>query len=207
MINEDEVRRLVEQAGRGDREAVTELFTLYREQLRRLVAFRLDDRLRARVDPSDVVQEAQLEVYSRLPQYLAEPRLPFHLWLRLEVGKHLANVHRQHLGAQKRDPRREVPLQSPDPSSDALVGALMHRDTPSQEVALAERAARLRAALDALEPIDREVLTLRHFEMLERGEVALLLGISENAVSRRYLRALERLERALARQPGGLDAL
>jgi len=193
---------LLDRARGGDPDALNELFARHRDRLRRMVAGRLDDRLRARVDASDVIQEAQLEVLQRLPEYLANRPLPFYLWLRLEVGKHLIYVHRRHLGADKRDVRRDVPIGSPgmpDPSSTALAAALVAAGpSPSQDAVRAEQADRVRAALDRLEPGDREVLALRHFEMLSRGETAAVLGITDAAASKRYVRALDRLETALA---------
>lgn len=209
MGNDETIHPLLERAGRGDAAAAAELFTRYRAQLRQFVAFRLDDRLRARFDPSDVLQEANLEVSRRLSDYLADAKLPFHLWLRLQVGKHLINFHRHHLHAQKRDAGREARLAAaPDVSSAVLAEiALDRHSSPSHAAVRSERAARVRASLDEMEPLDREILTLHHYEMLSRGEIAQLLGVSENAVRKRYIRALDRLERALAGQPGGLGAL
>jgi RNA polymerase sigma-70 factor (ECF subfamily) len=202
---------LLGRARTGDAEAVNELFQRYRKPLKRMVALRLDDRLRGRVDPSDVLQEAHLEVFRRLGDYLAHPTIPFHLWLRLEVGKHLMLVHRRHLRTRMRDVRREVPLAgpvAPHASSLALAEALIdQRPTPGDAAARAEERARIRGALDALDPIDREVLTLRHFEALGRDEAAQILGISKAAAAKRYLRALERLRAAMAHLPGGLPAL
>jgi RNA polymerase sigma-70 factor (ECF subfamily) len=207
----DESYVLLRRAREGDPDAVNELFLRYRHPLRRMVALRLDDRLRGRVDPSDVIQEAQLEVFTRLAEYLADPAMPFHLWLRLEVGKHLVLVHRQHLATQMRDVRREVPLAgtvSPQASSLALAEALVdRRPSPGDDALRAERCARIRKALEALDPIDREALTLRHFEMLTREEAARVLGISTAAAAKRYFRALERMRAALADLPGGLDVL
>jgi RNA polymerase sigma-70 factor (ECF subfamily) len=206
---DDHLDALLERARAGDVEAVNELFQRFYQPLRRMVALRLDDRLRGRVDPSDVIQEAQLEVFTRLREYLANPSMPFPLWLRLEVGKHLMVVHRRHLKTQKRDVRREVPLAglvSPQTSSLALAEALIDsRPSPHDHAMRAEQCARIRLALDRLDPMDREVLTLRHFEMLTREETGQLLGISAAAAAKRYLRALERLRAALADLPGGLN--
>jgi RNA polymerase sigma-70 factor (ECF subfamily) len=207
--SDDHLDVLLERVRAGDVEAVNELFQRFYQPLRRMVALRLDDRLRGRVDPSDVIQEAQLEVFTRLRAYLANPTMPFPLWLRLEVGKHLMVVHRRHLKTQKRDVRREVPLAglvSPQTSSLALAEALIDsRPSPHDDAMRAEQCARIRLALDSLDPMDREVLTLRHFEMLTREETGQLLGISAAAAAKRYLRALERLRAALADLPGGLN--
>jgi RNA polymerase sigma-70 factor (ECF subfamily) len=202
---------LLARAREGDSAAVNELFQRYYQPLRRMVELRLDDRLRGRVDPSDIVQEAQLEVFTRLSDYLANPALPFHLWLRLEVGKHLMLVYRRHIGTQMRDVRREVPLTgppTPGASSLALAEALIDsRPSPGDDAMRAEQCTRIRQALEGLDPIDREVLTLRHFELLSREETAQLLGISAAAAAKRYVRALERMRTALAELPGGLDGL
>src|SRR5262245_38208096 len=103
--------RLVERARQGDQEAVEELLNSQRPRLRRMVELRLDRRLRARLDPSDVIQDAYLEVAARLPAFLEQPRLPVFLWLRLVVGEQLINAHRRHLGAEMRDQAREVSFQ------------------------------------------------------------------------------------------------
>lgn len=191
---------LLERAARGDAEAMNLLFASQRPRLRRMVELRLDDRLRSRLDASDVIQEAQLEVFARLPNYLESRPMPFWLWLRLEVARHLCLAHRRHLGTAMRDVRREVPAEqaAPSVSSAALAAQLQGReDSPSEGVVRAERVARLRRALDSLDEADREVLALRHFEQLSNKETAEVLGISESAATKRYLRALDRLEIAL----------
>jgi RNA polymerase sigma-70 factor (ECF subfamily) len=211
MLSDQEQVALLEQARRGDPEAINRLFSQERARLRRMVELRLDDRLRGRVDASDVIQEAQLAVFVRLPDFLARPSMPFWVWLRLEVGRHLVLVHRQHLGTAMRDVRREVPLHPgtmPPPSSTALAGELAARQSsPSQTLARAERIERIRQAISTLDLADREILTLRHFEMLNHRETAQVLGISEAAAAKRYIRALDRLETALAQLPGGLEGL
>jgi RNA polymerase sigma-70 factor (ECF subfamily) len=202
---------LIERAKAGDRDALNDIFTRHRARLRRMVELRLDWRLHARVDASDVIQDAYLEVATRLEEYLREPRLPLFLWLRLVVGERLSKLHRHHLGAQMRDAGREVSLYRaafPAASSAALAAQLLGKHTSPTEAAVrAERLLRLQAALNSLEPIDREVLSLRHFEELSRSEAALALGIEEAAAAKRYLRALKRLKDALADLPGGLEGL
>jgi RNA polymerase sigma-70 factor, ECF subfamily len=174
-----------------------------------MVELRLDGRLRARLDASDVVQDAYLEVARRLEEYLREPRVPLFLWLRLVVGERLTALHRHHLGTHMRDAGREVSLYRgavPMASSAALAAQLLGRHTsPSQAAVRAERALRLQEALNALDPMDREVLALRHFEELDRAEAAQVLGISEAAAAKRYVRALKRLKEVLADVPGGLE--
>jgi RNA polymerase sigma-70 factor, ECF subfamily len=180
----------------------------HRARLRRMVALRLDHRLRGRVDPSDVIQEAFLEATERRPEYLrqAEAMPPF-LWLRFLTLQRLQLVHRQQLGTKARDAGREVSIDAeayPAASSAALAAQLLGRDTRASEVAIrAERKRQLQEALDRMDPIDREVLVLRHFEQLGNGECARVLGLSESATNKRYIRALRRLKEMLAALPGG----
>jgi RNA polymerase sigma-70 factor, ECF subfamily len=143
---------LIARAQSGDREALNALLERDRARLRRMVEVRLDTRLQARIDASDVVQEAYLEVAERLDEYLRDPKLPLFLWLRLVVGERLVRLHRQHLGAQVRDAAREVSLYRgslPAASSAALAAQLLGRHTsPTQAVLRAERILRLQDALN-----------------------------------------------------------
>ena len=204
-----ETAQLIEQAVRGDQRALGELLGRHRERLRRMVALRLDSRLRGRVDPSDVLQEACLDAARRLPEYRKNPTMPFFLWLRFLAGQRLVDEHRKHLGAAARDAGREISLYHgalPETSSAALAAHLLGRlTTPSQAAIRAERKIRLQEALNSLDPIDREVLALRHFEELSNGEAAAVLGLDKSAASKRYARALIRLKDVLASLPGGLN--
>lgn len=199
----------LERLNRGDSQALAELFAQHRDGLRRMVALRLDHRLNGRVSPSDVLQEAYIDALKRVPHYLARPELPFVGWLRLIVGQRLIEVHRQHLGAQARDARNEVPLQRgfwPGASSTCLAAHLVgHLTSPSQAAMRHESLALLEEALNRMDPLDREVLVLRHFEELSNNEVAELLGIQKAAASKRYVRALGRLKEILAAIPGFLN--
>jgi RNA polymerase sigma-70 factor, ECF subfamily len=212
MTNDtSETLRLLQRARAGDPAALSEVFARHRDRLRRMVELRLDSRLQARIDASDVIQEAFLEVAGRLDDYLRDPKLPLFLWLRLVVGEQLVNLHRRHLGTRMRDPRREVSLfhdPLPQASSAALAAQLLGKFTsPSQAAVRAERLIRLQEAINSLDPIDREVLALRHFEQLNRAETALALGVTEAAAAKRYIRALQRLKNMLAQMPGGLEGL
>lgn len=196
----DETDRLLARLRANDLQAWDELLARHRDRLHRAVNFRLDRRLRGRVDASDVIQEACLEAHERLPEYLAKPTMPIHLWLRFLVGQRLLIIHRQHLGTAMRDAGRERAW--PDSTADGLAEHLMAAGpSPSEDAARAEAQAYLRQALDAMDPFDREVLTLRHFEQLSNIEVALLLGIEASAASKRYLRALSRLQEILSARP------
>ena len=195
----------------GDRGSLAELFDKHRDRLRRMVELRIDARLRARLDPSDVLQEAFLDVNHDLDAYLADPKLPPLLWLRLHVGRRLMTLHRQHLGTRMRDARIEISLYRdplPEASSAALAAMLLGRQTsPTQAAQRAERLLRVQEALNSLHPIDREVLALRHFEQLGRAEAAQVLGITQEAGAKRYFRALKRLKDVLATRPGGWEGL
>jgi RNA polymerase sigma-70 factor (ECF subfamily) len=169
---------------------------------RRMVQLRLDRRLQGRVDPSDVLQEAYLEVADSLPAYLADPRIPFYLWARFITGRKLQAVHRHHLGVQARDAGREVSLHRgpfPQASSASPAEQLLGRfATPSQAAVKAELRLKVQEALDGMDAIDREVLALRHFEELSNAETAQALGIGEAAASHRFVRALRRLKAILS---------
>src|SRR5262245_45135318 len=174
---------LLERARAGDPQALNEIFARHRDRLRRMVELRLDGRLQARVDASDVIQDAYLEVATRMQEYLNDPRLPLFLWLRLVVGERLSKLHRHHLGAQMRQAGREVSINrqaAPAASSAALAAQLLGQHTsPTQAAQRAERQQRLQEALNTLDEADREALALRHFEELSRAEAAQVLGISE----------------------------
>jgi RNA polymerase sigma-70 factor (ECF subfamily) len=204
-----EIARLVERAVDGDRQLWGQLLERYRARLRKMTVLRLDPRLQGRVDPSDVIQEAFLDASRRLPEYAREPGpMPFFLWLRFLVGQRILEQHRRHLGAQARDAGREVSLYRgamPEATSAAIAAQLLGRQTsPSQAAIRVERKLRLQEALNRMDPIDREVLVLRHYEQLTNGEAALVLGLDKSAASKRYARALIRLKNLLAAMPGGL---
>ncbi len=209
--NSDATNHLLEQAARGDPRGLGTLLGQHRDRLRRMVALRLDRRLQGRIDPSDVIQEAYLEASVRLAEYLRDPSMPFFLWLRFLTGQKLLTLHRHHLGVQMRGAGQEVafcrgPL--PEASSAALVAQLLGHDTrPSEAAVRAELKIRLQEAINSMDPLDREVLALRHFEQLSRAEIAQVLGVSEGAAGKRYIRALERLKGILGRAPGGLAGL
>jgi RNA polymerase sigma-70 factor, ECF subfamily len=204
-----EIKSLLERAGRGEKDAAGELFARHQDRLRRMVLLRLDRRLQGRIDPSDVLQEAYLEMSRALADYLRKPELPVFLWLRLLTGRKLQALHRHHLGTKIRDAGREVSLHRgalPQASSVSLAAQLLGRfSTPSQAATRAELQIRMQDALNGMNPMDREILALRHFEQLSNGEAAEVLGIQEKAASNRYVRALEHLRQILLSVPGLLD--
>ncbi len=205
--NSSETGKLLEQAAGGDKESLGRLLTRHEDRLRRMVVFRLDQRLQGRIDPSDVIQEVYVEVSQHLPEFQKQEVMPFFLWLRGITGNKLRELHRHHLGTQMRDAGREVSLYPgamPETSSAALAAQLLgHATRPSEAAIRAEVKIRLQEALNSMDPLDREVLALRHFEQLTPAETAQVLGIKEKAAGMRYVRALRRLKEILASLPGG----
>jgi RNA polymerase sigma-70 factor, ECF subfamily len=199
--DESETSHLVAQAAAGDEIAWAELIARHRDRLKRMLALRMDRRLQGRIDPSDVVQESCLVAAKLIASYAANPTMPFYLWLRWIAGQKLIDQHRRHLGAEVRRAGREVSLYHgafPETTSENLAAHLMGRSsTPSHEAIRLEQTSRLQEALESLEPIDREILSLRHFEQLSNGEAAAVLGLDKSAASKRYARALMRLKRIL----------
>ena len=204
---------LLARAAAGDRAAWGELLTAHQERLRRMVAFRMDPRLRGRIDAADIVQDAFVAASADRGAYFGTPTPmpPLFLWLRGVVSNKLLEVHRHHLGTRMRDAKRELPLDAPrkpDETSAALCAHLTAGLTrPSLAAARGEVRTRLAAALDAMDATDREVLALRHFEQLSNAEAAQVLGIQERAAAKRYLRAIARLREILSGMPGGLTEL
>ncbi len=202
-----QMHEILVRASQGDTSGWSELLAQHRERLRRMVELRMDRRLQGRIDASDVIQEAYLEAWTRLAEYLRAPTMPFFLWLRLLTAQRLVTLHRKHLGVQMRDPAMEVSLYQgglPQTSSAALAAQLLGQDTrPSEAAIRREMQVHLQEALNSMDAIDREVLALRHFEQLSRSEIAQLLQIRDSAVSKRYIRALKRLKEMLSSLPGG----
>ncbi|MCA9266436.1 MAG: sigma-70 family RNA polymerase sigma factor [Planctomycetales bacterium] len=182
---------------------MAELLTMHRSKLRRMVEIRLDRRLAARVDPSDVVQEALITATKGLPNYAAKRPVSFYPWLRVIALNRLVDLHRRHLKAERRSVCFETPMLNahlPDESRMDLAQRLLDDGTsPSRLMQRAELLARANEALAKLEPGDREILVLRYLEELPAGEVAEVLGITERTVWRRHARAIERVSAVLGR--------
>jgi RNA polymerase sigma-70 factor, ECF subfamily len=204
-----ETVRLLDRLRAGDRRALADLFQRHRDRLRRMVELRMDPRLSGRIDASDVLQDGFLDLTKRVESYLSDPGLPVFLWLRLVVSDRLALIHRHHMGTQMRDAGREVSLYRdplPQASSAALALMLLGRQTsPSNAAIRAEQILQVQEAVNSLDPLDREIVALRHFEQLSRAETAVVLGITEEAGAKRYIRALKKLKTILAAMPGGLE--
>jgi RNA polymerase sigma-70 factor (ECF subfamily) len=195
-----DTEELLRRAGQGDGEARSALLQRHRRRLRRMVAFRMDPRLAARVDPSDVVQDSLVEAERRLDDYLRRRPLPFYPWLRQIAWDRLVEQHRRHLRARRRSVLREEdrPLGLPGSSVLQLADQLLAQEQgPSEALMREEMRQRVRAALDALLGPEREVLVLRYLEQLSAREVGAVLGVSEAAAKKRALRALQRLRALL----------
>ena len=195
----DDERRLLEEGGQA---ALASLFSTYSDRLERIVSFRLDPRIRGRIDAADILQEAFLEVSERLPSFLESTEVTFFVWLRQQTLQTLVDVHRRQF-RQKRDVNREIHFASTGTSGGTsvsiaqfLIGQLT---SPSQVAVKAEEMQWLQEALNSMNEVDREVLALRHFEQLGNNQVAEILGLTPTAASNRYLRAAARLSEILQR--------
>jgi RNA polymerase sigma-70 factor, ECF subfamily len=192
----------------GDTEALAAAFDEYRPRLLKTATFRMNPRLLGRVDPEDILQEAYLNAAQRCAHVEGSTEQSLFIWLRLVVAQTLVDVHRRHMGAEMRDAGREVSLR-PQSSSEETTVSLAHNllasiTSPSLALQRVELSERLRAAIDGMDPIDREVLVLRHFEELTNQEVSEVLRLERKAASIRYFRALRRLKTILE-ETGGSD--
>ena len=202
-------RRLISER---DPQAVGQLISKYQVRLERVIAFRMDPRLRSRVDAADVLQEAFVEATQRLDDFQAcADRMSFFLWLRFIALQKLNQLHRHHLGVQARDAGREVaPVRAGnDRATSVVLAAQLLGDltSPSHAAMRDESRRKLEQALGEMEEIDREVLALRHFEHLSNRETANLLKLNESAASNRYFRAVRRLKSVLDRIQGGTSRI
>ncbi len=199
---EDDVRSLLG-AGEARQHRLGELLEDHRRKLLRMVHLRMHPAIRQRVGASDVLQESWLEISRRINDYLANPQMPFHLWIRFITQQRLQKFHRFHIGAQKRDVRRQVSgdgAARPMATSFGIVNQMEASGLTPSGIALKDEARkRLMAALDQMNEMDREVLVLRHFEDLSNADTATELGIQPSAASKRYLRAVTRLRGMLAK--------
>jgi RNA polymerase sigma-70 factor (ECF subfamily) len=194
---QEQTEQLLEQARQGDDEAVSALIERHRNALRHLVRMRLDRKIQRRVDVSDVVQDVLIEANRRLQNYLENPVMPFHLWIRHIARDRIIDAHRRHRGSAKRSVDKEQPMVIPggfDKSSIILAAQLVDREkTPAASTLEKELARRVEAAISQLDDIDAEVIVMRHYEQLTNQEIARTLDLTEPAASMRYLRAVRRL--------------
>lgn len=199
-LHQSTERILIEQAAAGDSSAVSKLFVIHHDRLSRMINARLDPRLLPRLDPSDVIQEVNVEVARRLPEYLEKQEIPFFNWLRFLTRQKLAELVRRNIFTQARDVRREVPIhRNVAESSFALSGYLQeHITSPSSQLQKDELHQLLLETIELLPEMDREILQLRHVEHLSSAETAVELGITENTCRQRHIRALKRLKELLS---------
>jgi RNA polymerase sigma-70 factor (ECF subfamily) len=197
---------LVKRLRAGDKEALAELFSFHRQRLWQMVSLRLDRRLYGRVDADDILQEAYLDALDRTGHFMDNDRGSFFVWIRMIVSQTLVNVHRRHMGADMRDAKRDVSIfgrrHSQATSTLLALHLLGHLTSPSEAAIRDERAMKLEQAIDDMTSTDREILTLRHFELLTNNEAAEELGIGQKAASTRYARALRRLKVILSKVDG-----
>lgn len=188
--------QLLSGARKGDDGAVNQLLDRHRDAVRRMIDLRMDKVLKRRVDASDIVQEVMIEANRRLRDYLANPVMPFHLWLRQMAKDRLIDAHRRHRGAARRSMDREQPLATAASNESSLDLVAQLRDnqmTPAAVATWHELERRFQAACNQLDTQDQEVVLMRHFEHLSNGETAEALDLSPQAASMRYLRAMRRL--------------
>ena len=197
----ERVQLLLANARQGRPQAEEELLAIFREPLRRAVELRLDPQLARREDASDIVQKVLFDAHRRLAEYLKDPRMPFHLWLRQMAQDRIIDTYRRHKEAARRSIDHEQSQQPPawaSQSSVQLLGQLMDRErTPASAVLQQELQEKLQQVLTSLDDIDREVILMRYYEQLSNQEIAAALGLTEAAASMRHLRALRRLKEAL----------
>ncbi len=204
--NSSGTNRILERVRGTEPRALEELFARHKERLRRMVRLRLDPRLRGRYDSTRVLHEVYQDVSRRIGEYLSGPPMPFFLWLRRVAGQRLAALREEHLGEKAADVGPEVSLYRgalPEVNSVSLAAQLLGQATSAtQAAARADMQIRLQEALNAMDPLDREILTLCHFEDLSNAEAALALGTDPAETSKRYIRAIKQLKEILSRLPG-----
>lgn len=200
---------LINRVVQGDHAALADLFSLYRPRLWRLVAFRLHPQLQGRIDADDVLQDAWLRAIDRIDSFLRDAATSPFLWFRTIVSQTLVDLHRFHMGAQKRSAAKEFSINrgwSNESTSSSMSFHLQQpAKSPSSTLGRAEQARQLETALQGMNENDREVLALRHFEELSNSETARVLNMTEQAASARYIRALARLKQVLEVFPGGFE--
>ena len=197
---------LLDRVRDGDADAVNRLLERHRAAIRRMIDARMDRVIERRVDASDIVQDVMIEANRRLTDYLANPTMPFRLWLRHMARDRLIDAHRRHRVAATRSLDREVPMvarDGEDSSADGLVGIADRELTPAAAATWHELERRFAAAVDLLDDVDRQIVLLRHFEHLSRADAAEILGLSKPAAGMRYLRAMRRLRSLLDGGPDG----
>ena len=197
----DKTEELLSGARNGDDVAVNRLMECHLDALQRMIQMRLDQKIRRRVGVSDVLQEVLVEANRRLQDYLAQPAMPFHLWLRHIAHDRIIDAHRRHRGSAKRSVDRERPLVAcPTNDRSTLQLAAQLKDgelTPAAAATQQEIARRVEQAISELDDQDAEIIIMRNYEQLSNQEAAVALELTEPAASMRYLRAVRRLRAML----------
>lgn len=202
----EQTHELLDLARDGDDGAAGRLLERHRESLRRMADMRLDAKIRQRVDASDIVQEALIEVNRRLPTYLENPVMPFHLWVRQIMTDRLIDAHRRHRVSKKRSVDVEqapVVAANLDHSTIQFGNQITDGElTPAAAAIQNEMQRKFEAAIEEMDDQDQEIIVMRHFENLTNQEVAQVLGLTEPAASMRYLRAMRRLRKEFSPEEG-----
>jgi RNA polymerase sigma-70 factor (ECF subfamily) len=197
------VQQLLERAKAGEAAAIDDLLGLCRDPLKRAVDLRLDRQLNRREDASDIVQKVLFDAHRRIQEYLRDPKMPFHLWLRQMAQDRIIDAHRRHQGAARRSLDREQPAGPAldDASSIQLVAQLVDQElTPASAAIQQELQQKLQTVLVELDETDREIILMRYYEQMSNQEIAAALSLTEAAASMRHLRALRRLKDAFVPQ-------
>ncbi|MEM1227038.1 MAG: sigma-70 family RNA polymerase sigma factor [Planctomycetota bacterium] len=196
---EDELQSLTESAARGDESALAQILELHRDRLYRMIDMRLDPRVRSRLDPSDVLQEAFVDARRRFSEYANDQKFSVYFWLRNVASNRLNKIHRHHLDAQLRDAKREISMNAGAAGASSVYLATQLVDSSTsigRRLVRAEVLSRVKLALDQMAEKDREVIALRHFEELSTEETAEILGLTRSGVLKRYTRVLRKLREA-----------
>ena len=202
MDAQNRLHDLTLQLQAGNRDALGPAFEMFRPRLQAAIRLRLNNRIRQREDESDILQEAYFAAANDLPRYANEPKVPVYVWLRGLVQQRLVDAHRKHMSCQKRTANRELSIHDANfPVADSY--SVSHQiaanlTSPSIVASKAEMRVILQKVLEQLDPIDQEIISLRHVEGLKSSEVAKLLDINLSTASTRYLRALKKLKESLS---------
>lgn len=201
----DQTAELLLNAGKGDSQAVDRLLDRHRQSLHRMIDMRLDRKISRRIDVSDVVQDVLVEANRRLKDYLENPVMAFHLWIRQIAKDRIIDAHRRHRVSAKRSVDREQPMVAPGPADQStieLAAQLCDRElTPAAVATQREIAQHVQGAIELLDDRNREIILMRHYEQLSNQEIAEALDLTEPAASMRYLRALKKLRKLLDGNP------
>jgi RNA polymerase sigma-70 factor (ECF subfamily) len=208
LCNSSQTNRLLKRVSSQDAQALEELFVRHRERLRKMIRLRLDRRLRDRFTSSAVLQEVYRDACNSMADYLANPRQSIFLWLRQLTGERIQALHRQYLGPRVLDGGAEFSIYRgamPEVNSVSLAAQLIGNRAMNQSAVRADLLLRLQNALNSMDPYDREILGMCHFEELRDAEVAVILGIDKTAATLHYVKALKRLKEILKSVPGFFD--